>query len=199
MSVIVLCEYSQRVTSALISQGINAYSCDLIPTTGASPEKHIIGDAIETLKSKHWSGCIAFPPCTRLARSAWPHIKKHNLFEEVAAACLFFLSIWEHCIKENIPCAIENPIMNGLARQYLPKRTQVIQPWQYGEEFQKSTCLWLYHLPPLLPVNIAREKSKSWLNFPESADRGLKRSLTFQGIADAMALQWKSFLTVKKE
>lgn len=193
MSVLVLCEYSQRVTAELLRLGIDAYSCDILPTTGKRPDKHLRCDALDALSAKKWSGIIAFPPCTRLARSAWPYIHKHGLQAETRSAVQFFLSIWSYAGLMKIPCAIENPYPNTLASSLLPPYNQIVQPWQYGHDEQKSTCLWLYRLPPLLPVEIGNAKHKRMHNMGQCKARGLKRSLTYTGIATAMATQWQSF------
>lgn len=199
MSVIILCEYSQRVTTELIRMGIDAYSCDILPTSGSRPDKHLQMDALSALHARSWSGIIGFPPCTRLARSAWPYIHKWHLQKETESAALFFTSILDHARTGKIPCALENPYPNVLASHLIPHWSQVIQPWQYGHDDQKSTCLWLYGLPPLLPVEIGNAKNKRLQNMGECKNRGLLRSLTYTGIARAMATQWKTFFLEKEQ
>ena len=84
--------------------------------------------------------------------------------------------------------AIENPvsIMSTLYR----KPDQVIQPWQHGHGETKATCLWLKNLPPLKPTNIVEGRENRIHRMPPSEDRGKLRSITYEGIANAMADQW---------
>jgi len=78
------------------------------------------------------------------------------------------------------------------------KPTQIIHPWQFGDSFEKTTCLWLDGLPNLTPTNIVDKGdfviTKSGRKLPKwysdaSGHREL-RSITFPGIAQAMAEQW---------
>jgi hypothetical protein len=84
------------------------------------------------------------------------------------------------------------------------KPDQIIQPWQFGDEFTKRTCLWLKNLPKLEPTNIvgkgefyvapSGKRMPAWYNLPESKARADIRSKTFPGIADAMASQWSAYV-----
>lgn len=136
---------------------------------------------------------IAFPPCTHLAASGarwWPGKQ-----QEQREAIQFFIELINAPIKK---IAVENPV--GIMSTHFRKPDQIIQPWQFGHEATKTTCLWLVNLPKLKPTNIVgkgkRHVTKSgkslpeWYNLPPSPDRGKIRSLTFQGIANAMAEQW---------
>ena len=92
------------------------------------------------------------------------------------------------------PCAkiaIENPIMHKYAVEIVGRRQdQVIQPWQFGHGETKATCLWLKGLPKLIPTNIVEGREQRLHKLPPSAERAKLRSLTYQGIANAMAEQW---------
>jgi len=138
---------------------------------------------------------IAFPPCTHLAVSGarWFAAKRADGRQQQAID--FFMEL----ANANIPkIAIENPV--GIMSTEWRKPDQIIQPWQFGHEATKTTCLWLKGLPQLTPANIVgkgeRHITKSgrslpkWYNLPPSEDRWKVRSKTFQGIADAMAQQW---------
>lgn len=191
LKILIACEYSGRVRDAFIGQGHDAWSCDILPTE--SPGPHIQDDVLKHLNSG-WDMMIAFPPCTHLACSGarwWP-----NKVAEQNAAIDFFLTL----ATADIPkIAIENPV--GRMSTAWRKPDQIIHPWQFGHEATKQTCLWLKNLPPLKPTNIVGKGSRhitksgkslpTWYNLPPSANRSKLRSLTFQGIADAMAEQWK--------
>ena len=138
---------------------------------------------------------IAFPPCTHLAVSGarWFAAKRADGRQQQGID--FFMAL----ANANIPkIAIENPV--GIMSTEWRKPDQIVQPWQYGHEATKTTCLWLKGLPELTPTNVvgkgARHVTKSgrslpeWYNLPPSEDRWKIRSKTFQGIADAMADQW---------
>lgn len=194
MRVGVLCEFSGRVRDAFIRAGHDAISCDLLPTE--SPGPHRRGDVF----TFDWSGfdlLICHPPCTYLCNSGvrWLWTRGGHPDEErwarMEEAAFFFTCLW--CL----PCprlCIENPIMHKHARCLLhltiPRKPQIIQPWQFGHPESKATCLWTRNLPPLLPTQIMQErKGKCWLT-PPSPDRWKSRSLTYPGIAAAMASQW---------
>ena len=95
---------------------------------------------------------------------------------------------------------IENPIPHKYAVKDIGKYSQTIQPWQFGENASKRTCLWLYNLPKLKPTKIIKLKqyanqTKSGQNkLSPSPDRWKERSRTYRGIAEAMAQQWGNLL-----
>lgn len=191
MKILVACEYSGTVREAFRKLGHDAWSCDIIPSDDNS-EYHIQGDVLEQL-DKGWDMMIAHPPCTHLAVSGARWFK--DKVEEQKEAVEFFMKIVEAPIPK---IAVENPI-SIMSNRYR-KPDQIIQPWMFGDEAQKSTCLWLKNLPLLVPTNIVGKgefiltkggkKIPAWYNMPESKARAKKRSKTFQGIADAMASQW---------
>lgn len=147
--VLVACEESQSVTIELRNLGIEAYSCDILECSGGHPEWHIQGDVIPLL-SQTWDMVIAFPPCTYLCSSGmhWTTrgLRDPQLTED---AVEFVKKIW------NMDCpriAIENSI--GVLSNRLQKPDQIIQPWMFGEDASKQTCLWLKGLPQLTPTSI---------------------------------------------
>ena len=192
MRVLVACEYSGTVRDAFRAMGHDAVSCDLLPTDVPGP--HHQGSVLDILNDG-WDMMIAFPPCTHLAVSGarWFAAKRADGRQQMAID--FFMEL----ANANIPkIAIENPV--GIMSTEWRKPDQIIQPWQFGHEATKSTCLWLKGLKKLRPTNIVdkgeRHVTKSgrslpkWYNLPPSEDRWKVRSTTFQGIADAMAQQW---------
>ena len=191
------CEESQAVTKAFRAKGHEAYSCDILPCSGGHPEWHIQGDVREQL-SKEWDMLIAFPPCTHLAVSGARHFERKRKEGAQQEAVEFFMLFAQHSCQLK---AIENPI--GIMSTYWRKPDQIIQPWQFGHSFNKSTCLWLEGLPILSPTNvvpkdehvihISGKRMSKWYYatscLPQK-ERAKARSKTFPGIAQAMADQW---------
>lgn len=197
MKALVACEESQAVTIKLRERGHEAYSCDIEPCSGGHPEWHLQEDVTPLLK-QNWDMVIAFPPCTHLCVSGAAHFAKKIADGRQQQGIDFFM------LFANAECpkvAIENPI--GIMSRVWRKPDQIIQPWQFGEEFQKSTCIWIKGLPKLVPTNIVGKGEfimhKSGKTKPKwfadafhlpPKERAKARSKTFQGIANAMAEQW---------
>lgn len=189
MKLLIACEYSGRVRDAFRRRGHEAVSCDLLPTESEGP--HIQGDVLELLRHK-WDMLIAFPPCTYLCGSGlhWNRRRPERVHQTEDAAA-FFLALANAPIEK---IAIENPV--GCMSTRYRKPDQIIQPWQFGEDASKKTCLWLKGLPPLQPTKVivkhryANQTANGQNKLGPSPDRAKIRSLTYQGIADAMAEQW---------
>ena len=180
MRVLVACEFSGRVREAFNAKGHDAWSCDLIPSE--IPGHHINGD-VRMVLDEDWDLMIAHPPCTHLAVSGARWFKDKQV--EQKQAIEFFMEL----ANADIPkIAIENPI--GIMSTQWRKPDQIIQPWQFGHGETKATCLWLKNLPKLNPTNIVSGRENRIHKMPPSKDRGKLRSLTYQGIANAMAEQW---------
>jgi len=183
--ILVACEESGTVTEAFVNLGFtNVYSCDLLPTSGNYPERHLQVDALELLKMK-WDMILAFPPCTHLAVSGAKYFAEKQADGRQQAAIDFFMRF------ANADCpkiAIENPV--GIISSAWRKPDQIIQPWQFGHGETKKTCLWLKGLPPLIPTNIVSGREQRIWRMAPSADRAKMRSKTFPGIARAMAEQF---------
>jgi hypothetical protein len=232
MRILVACEESQAVTIELRNLGHEAYSCDIEPCSGDHPEWHILGDVLKVLKphdmgygikeginfatrdgvyriiGKRWDMIIAFPPCTYLTNAGTRHFSRRvnpewKVLEREAKrekAAEFFMSIW------NADCdriAIENPV--GYMSKHFRKYDQIIQPYYFGDNAKKRTCLWLKNLPLLQPTEMLPEPKPDYIDSTGKAThyteamRGIKggqkerakaRSKTFPGIAKAMANQW---------
>jgi site-specific DNA-cytosine methylase len=155
-------------------------SCDLLPSD--KPGKHHQGDVREIL-DEGWDVMIAHPPCTHLAVSGARWFKE-KVSEQAEA--LDFVRL---LLSAPIPkIALENPV--SIISSKIRKPDQVIQPWQFGHGETKATCLWLKNLPKLKPTNIVAGREGRVWKLPPSPDRWKLRSLTFSGVARAMAEQW---------
>lgn len=200
MRILVACEYSGTVRDAFARQGHDAWSCDILPTE--SEGNHYQGDILQLLSQDlRWDLMIAHPPCTHLAVSGARWFKDKKKEQEFALQFVQWLL--------DAPVAkicLEKPV--SIISTKIRKPTQIIQPWQFGHAETKTTCLWLKGLPKLIPTNIVepdymrkadgtyyrdrkgRRYSKIHFMSRNNPNRAKLRSLTYQGIADAMAEQW---------
>jgi hypothetical protein len=191
MKVLVACEYSGTVRDAFKSKGHEAWSCDLLPTD--RPGLHHQGDVIEFIKNNPgWDLMIAHPPCTYLAASGLHWNKRIPGRDQLTLESLEFVTLLFNAPIPKI--VLENPI--GRINTAIRKPDQIIQPWMFGEDASKSTCLWLKGVPKLEATDIikkdryANQTPSGQNNLGPSKDRWKIRSTTYQGIADAMAAQW---------
>jgi len=192
MRVLVACEFSGTVREAFAARGHDAWSCDLLPTE--IPGQHMQRDVLSVLHDG-WDLMIAHPPCTYLASSGLHWNTKRPERAAMTDAAIGFVLALAGCHIPRI--AIENPI--GCLSTRWRKPEQIIQPWQFGHDASKATCLWLKGLPCLQPTNVllggktarrANQTASGQNKLPPSADRWKRRSVTYLGIADAMADQW---------
>lgn len=204
MRVLVACEFSGAVRDAFIALGHDAMSCDLLPTEAPGP--HYQGNVLDILDDG-WELMVAHPPCTFLANSAngslWSTkpsrddaLKGPARWAAMVDGAVFFRQL----LNAPIPrIAVENPIMSGHAKKIIGReQTQTVQPWMFGHPQKKATCLWLKGLAPLLPTDdvrglmVGRPKSETdRVHYASPGpDRWKARSLTYPGIARAMAQQW---------
>lgn len=198
MRLLVACEYSGVVRDAFRARGFDAMSCDLLPTERPGP--HYQGNIFDVLYDG-WDAMIAHPPCTRITNSGVHWLNRRNLWKDLDEACEFFRAMLDAPITF---IGVENPIPHGYAMERIRvPYDQIIQPWQFGDPESKATCLWLKNLPMLEPTNILPEPACGhWENQTASGqnklspgkDRPKLRAKTYQGIADAMASQWGSFM-----
>lgn len=221
MKVLVACEESQEVCKAFRARGHEAYSCDIQEPSGGHPEWHILGDALKAVEGGQvvtmdgqthevgkWDLLIAHPPCTYLTVSGnrWFSPKygdKAALRADLRIKAAEFFMAFMNADIEKI--AVENPV--GYMSTHYRKPDCIIQPWQFGHNARKKTCLWLKNLPGLNPTNVvspgnilpggfsegasanyAKKDGKS-LRWCDSETKRI-RSKTFPGIAAAMAEQW---------
>lgn len=234
-NVLIACEESQTVCKAFRKLGFNAYSCDILPCSGGHPEWHLNCDVLGVIRDKRgiletgeefildgeWDLMIAHPPCTYLSVSGarWyyhpddkdlpmeerrPHPNFPTRAQDRKEAIEFFLAL----ANADIPrIAIENPV--GIMSKILHKPQQIVQPYWFGDEATKTTCLWLKNLPNLEPTKIVGKGERVVLSSGKSLPkwysdsfntkistemRRTLRSKTFQGFADAMAEQWSKLL-----
>lgn len=196
LRVLVACEFSGTVRDAFAALGHDAWSCDVKPTAKAG--KHIWGDARKVL-GEGWDLMVAHPPCTHLAVSGarWFNEKRRQMRIGYEGPVMGLqeeaLDFVRELLEAPIPRkAIENPVSVISSRIRPPD--QIIQPWQFGDEYQKTTCLWLVGVPPLVPTKIVPrgeivihggKRFAAWIS-----NRTRDRSETFPGIAAAMAAQW---------
>lgn len=217
MRVLVACEFSGTVRDAFIAAGHTAMSCDLLPTEAPGP--HYQGDVRDVLWDR-WDLMIAHPPCTYLCSSGLHWNKRVPGRDHQTLEALEFVRL---LLGAPIPyIALENPI--GCISSAIRKPDQIIQPWMFGHDASKATCLWLKNLPSLKPTKIIegvlyccgqplergdkygcpncngeRKARRIWANQTPSGqnrlgpsdDRWKERSKTYEGIAYAMAGQWR--------
>jgi hypothetical protein len=210
MRILIACEESDEVRSRFEKYGFDAWSCDLQPNRNPNA-KHYQGNVFDIINDG-WDAMIAFPPCTHLAVSgaAWFEQKRKDGRQQEGIN--FFMAMVNAPIKY---IAIENPV--GIMSKVYKPPTQIIQPYYFGDEAQKTTCLWLKNLPPLYHnstvnlfdsniTHVGKGESviyKSGCKMPKwyadawklpKEERSKLRSKTFPGIAQAMADQWSVFI-----
>lgn len=188
LRVLVACEYSGVVRDAFAARGHDAWSCDILNTD--VPGNHYMQDVRRVLRKTkgEWDLIIAHPPCTRLCNSGVSWLDKRGLWGEMEDAADFF-----NYFKGKAPMVcIENPIPHGYATARIGKYTQKVQPWMFGDNYSKQTCLWLENLPPLVPTSTLDGSTAEpfVMTMWPSEDRAKLRSKTFPGLAKAMAEQW---------
>lgn len=184
MRVLVACEFSGTVRNAFAARGHDAWSNDLLPAEG----QHLQMDCFDAIHDYGpWNLIILHPPCTALAVSGnrWygKGMPKHR---ERLKAIRWTRALWKVAMFESEYACLENPVgVLGAPDQY-------IQPWQFGHGETKKTGLWLHRLPPLEPTNIVEGREQRIWKMGPSPDRAQKRSISYSGVAEAMAAQWPS-------
>jgi hypothetical protein len=195
VKVLIACEYSGTVRDAFRAAGHDAMSCDLLPSDAPGP--HYLGDVRDVL-GDGWDLMIAHPPCTYLAVSGMHRTARGLRDPQLTEDALDFVRL---LLAAPVPrIALENPV--SVISTRIRRPDQIIQPWQFGHDASKTTCLWLHGLPALRPTQIVEPRivdgRKRWGNQTDtgqnrlspSPDRWKRRSATYAGIAAAMAAQW---------
>lgn len=220
MNVLIACEESQRVCTEFRKLGHTAFSCDIVICSGGHPEWHIMQDVIPLLNGNctfvtqsgethhiigRWDLIIAHPPCTYLTVTGnrWFNVDEYGdkaieRMKNRDKAIKFFMTF------VNANCdhiAIENPI--GIMSTNYRKPDQIIQPYYFGDPYEKKTCLWLKQLPLLEKTNVVEPEERTVFSSGKTmptwyasafglppAERSRIRSQTFPGFAKAMAEQW---------
>tara|TARA_R100000655_G_scaffold85354_1_gene125142 strand:- start:856 stop:1476 length:621 start_codon:yes stop_codon:yes gene_type:complete len=195
MRVLIGCEFSGRVREAFRPYCDFVLSCDLLPTEIKG--NHYQGN-IKDILYDGWDLLIAFPPCTFLCSSGMHWNSRRPERVKQTKKALDFFDMLVNAPIEKI--AIENPV--GILSSHYRKPDQVIQPFQFGDDAAKATCLWLKNLPTLQPTQYIEPRlingKPRWANQTDSGQnklgpsktRAKVRSLTYNGIAKAMASQW---------
>jgi len=196
LRVLVACEFSGVVRDAFLALGHDAMSCDLLPSD--TPGPHYQGDVCDLLQPGHFDLMIAHPPCTWLcaamrtnaARKDRPNVSDRYQVERQKglefALLLFNAPVPRVCL--------ENPI--GYINSAFRKPDQIIRPFMFGHPYKKDICLWLKGLPPLFETDRVLPPYKTldfWSKARNPNGRSLK-SITFAGVAKAMAAQWSGYL-----
>jgi hypothetical protein len=191
--VLIGCEESQEVCKAFRALGYVAYSCDILECSGEHPEWHLQMDVFDAIELKKWDLAIFHPPCTYVCAGSmnWLY-RQSGRFEKMLESVAFVQKLWNCGIPK---ICIENPI--GVLSTRFMKPTQIIHTYQFGHPYKKDACYWLKNLPKLQPTNILPLPYKtfdfmSWDRLKENG--GNKKSVTFSGIANAMANQWGELL-----
>ena len=217
LNVLIACEFSGAIRNEFRKLGHNVMSADLVKSNDNSPHHHI-GDVREILNENPingmpWDLMIAHPPCTYLTVSGNRWFKEEyrerfpDRFKQRQEGIDFFMEL----MNADIPhIAVENPI--GIMSTHYRKPDQIIQPWQFGDPFQKSTCLWLKDLPKLAPTNIvSKGEFVEWVDkktgktkrqakwYADALSKSPKerekiRNTTFPGIARAVAEQYSNYV-----
>ena len=205
MNVLITHESSGVVRRAFRALGHNAWSCDLLPAADGS-HFHLQTDVFNVVNGpEKWDLIGMHPPCTFLSGSGIHWNNRGRGWEKTERA----IADVSRLLSLNVPYYLENPV--GIISTRIRKPDQCIQPYNFGEDASKKTCLWLNRLPLLVPtkhvdgriVEWPRGSGKMiqrWSNQTDSGqnkltpseDRWSKRSVTYQGIAGAMADQWGS-------
>jgi hypothetical protein len=198
MKILCGCEYSGKIREAFRALGHDATSCDLLPADDGSPH-HYQGDVFDII-DEGWDLATFNPPCTYLSVSGMHWTTRGLRDPKLTEDALEFVQKLMDC---KIPkWALENPI--SIISSRIRKPDQIIQPYEFGHDASKKTCLWLKGLPLLKPTQYVEPRSiegkRRWSNqtnsgqntLAPSADRWKLRSTTFDGIAKAMAQQWST-------
>tara|TARA_R110000823_G_scaffold299166_1_gene419863 strand:+ start:320 stop:907 length:588 start_codon:yes stop_codon:yes gene_type:complete len=194
MKILIACEYSGIVRDAFTRKGHDAMSCDILPTE--SEGKHYQGDIFDVLYDD-WDMMIAHPPCTHLAVSGARWFTEGKKPWSLQVEALDFVRKLLDAPVNKI--ALENPV--SVISTKIRKPNQIIQPFEYGHDVSKKTCLWLKNLPNLKPTKIVKPemvlvngKKMSKMHYESfrlpPKERSKVRSKFYTGIADAMAEQW---------
>lgn len=214
----VLIGYSacELTRAAFHNAGVEAWTCDLLPSRGTNSNYHIQGDVWDAIRSRQWDMGIFHPMCTYLTVSAAWAYKDGPYHQKVSPGTLVgrarcaardaALDNFRALLTLPFPVVIENPAPSFVNRAIRPP-DQVIQPHQFGDDASKSTGLWLTRGVPLLratgsyPPRIVNGKPR-WSNQTDSGqnrlspgdDRWLERSKTYPGIAAAIGAQYGAWL-----
>ena len=196
MKILIGCEFSGVVRDCFLAMGHEAISCDLLPTEAPGP--HIVDDVVKVLYENSWDMAILHPPCTYLAASGlhWNKRQPERALK-TEESLKFIEKLWKAPVKH---MCIENPVGCISTRLDFMPKPQYVQPYDFGEDASKKTGLWLRNLPALVSSEYVEPRwvdgKPRWGNQSDTGQSrlgggsGHERSVTYFGIAAAMALQW---------
>jgi site-specific DNA-cytosine methylase len=217
LNVLIACEFSGAIRNEFRKLGHNAFSCDIVPSVDNSPY-HYQCDVRNVINAYEWDLLIAHPPCTylTLAGNRWFKDEYKDKYPTRLQDREDGVSFFMELMNANIPhIAVENPI--GIMSSRYRKPDQIIQPWQFGDPFQKSTCLWLKDLPQLQHTDVVSKgefiewqckktgrtkRQPKWYaeafqKTQDPVERQKIRNTTFPGIAKAIAEQYSNYILNK--
>lgn len=195
MNILIGCEYTGTVRDAFAALGHNAYSCDLLRSE--KPGNHLQMDVIKAIKYGGWDMIGLHLPCTAIALCGNSTYGKGMVKNKERINSIRWTSFVYDLARFVCPLVyFENPA--NVMGPYIGKKTQSIQPYEYGHPEKKLTWLWLNGLPQLIGTNNVYEEmmllpkcKRERIHYMSNVDnRGLERSRTFSGVAEAMASQW---------
>lgn len=213
--IIVGCEESQTICKAFRELGFQAYSCDLKPCSGGHPEWHFQEDMFGLIKRMKFHAGIFHPDCTYLTNTGNKWLKDQTARKSGALVGQARRDARERAIKFFMDCynadiedvAVENPV--GIMGTVFRKADQYVHPYQFGDPHSKNTGWWLRGFPKLIPTKIVEpemyvykdgRKDPMWhvetMHLP-AEERSRMRSITFPGMAAAIAYQWGDYLLKK--
>lgn len=198
------CEHSGAVRRAMRAAGLDCWSCDLLPADDGSPH-HIVGDVLAVMRARPWVAFGLHPDCTFLTAAGIHWNDRGRGWQRTRAALAFVRELI--AAAGSVPWYLENPV--SIIGTQVREPDQTIQPYDFGEDASKRTCLWLNGLPLLRPTRRTPGRRVEWPRgsgriverwanqtdsgqnrLPPSADRWKQRSKTYPGIGAAMAAQW---------
>lgn len=185
MEILIGCEESQTVCIEFRKLGHNAFSCDLLDCSGGHPEWHLKMDIFKALLLKKWDLIILHCPCTytALCGNRWYYNSPLRI-EGIEFTKKCFELAKSVCDK----VVLEQP--KTIMQKYIGKKSQAIQPYEFGHGETKETWLWVVGLPLLKATNnVTGRENRIW-KMPPSEDRAKLRSKTYRGIAEAIAEQY---------
>lgn len=190
MNILIACEYSGIVRDAFIKKGHNVISCDILNTI--SPGPHYKGNVLDLLDNNKFDLIIAFPPCTDLSNAQGKHMQRKITTGKSEKALNFIKKIYNSCDK----VVIENPVSSYLNKNWIPY-SQIIEPYYFGHNYRKKTCLWLKNVPILMstvwnePKYLLVHTGNKEQKLPKLPNSKRKdRSKFHYLVAETMANQW---------
>jgi hypothetical protein len=180
---LIACESSGVVREAMNTKpGIKAVSCDFLPPDDGSA-KHIQGDCLPVIRSRHWLFVGLHYTCTFFTNSGvrWLYVGGRGTVPDMTRRALVghaadeLARLWQALVVHSERGYFENPVMHGFAATeiasrvygWVKKPAQIIQPWMFGVWETKATGLWLHNLPPLVPTYRTKEACRIALGLSE--------------------------------